>query len=120
MPQDVAVNKSQTQSNGAGNAHDGDPLNHLLVQVDEPWYVSLRQQIHDVLHPQKLPPLQLTSAPVEVKDIWGEYRYGRVSSLSSLLVHVAVLALILIPFGHKVVQVVKKEILYMPIEPSPY
>src|SRR5206468_3638194 len=52
--------------------------------------------------------------------IWGEYRYGRVSSLSSLLVHSIVLAIILIPFGHKVVQVVKKEILYTPVDLSPY
>src|SRR5579864_5202999 len=103
MPQDVATNPTQTQSNGAGNTPDIDsPLNHLLIQVDDPWYVSLREQIRDVLHPQKLPPLEVTSQPVAVKDIWGEYRYGRVSSLSSLLVHILVLSIILIPVGTKV------------------
>jgi protein TonB len=97
-----------------------DPLDHLLVHVDDAWYSSLRQQVHDLLHPQKLPPLKLTSKPVEVKDIWGEYRYGRISSLSSLLVHTIVLAIILIPFGRKVVQVVKNQVLYTPVDISAY
>ena len=82
-------------------AQPNDPLLHLLVQVDDPWYVSLRQQIHDVFYPPKLPPLVTTSKPAEVKDIWGEYRYGRVSRLSSILVHVIVIAIIVIPFGRK-------------------
>ena len=97
-----------------------DPLSHFLVQVDDPWYVSLRQQVREFLHPPKLPPLEVTSEPAQVKDIWGEYRYGRVSSLSSMLVHLIVLSILLVPFGHKVVQVVKKEVLFIPLDISPY
>ena len=58
-------------------AQPGEPVLHLLVHVDDPWYVSLRQQLHDVFYPPKLPPLEVTSKPAEVKDIWGEYQIGR-------------------------------------------
>jgi periplasmic protein TonB len=100
---------------------EDDPLDHLLVHVDEPWYTSLVQQVREILHPPKLPPLQMTSAPAEVRSIWGDYRYGRVSSLSSVLVHTIVVALLVIPFRHQIVQAVKTVPLYVNLtDISPY
>jgi len=90
--------------------------------VDEPWYASLLDQVRELIHPQKLPPLQVTSAPAEVKDIWGEYRYGKVSSLSTVIVHSIVIALLIIPFRHQIANtIVKPAVLYLNLNDiSPY
>ena len=53
---------------------DDDHLSRLLLtQNDEPFYKSLFRNIKEALNPPKLPPLELTSKPVAVKDIWGLY-----------------------------------------------
>ena len=39
------------------------------------------------LFPTKLPPLQLTSRPIKVDEMWGEYNYKRKSAGVSLVVH---------------------------------
>ncbi len=41
--------------------------------VDLPWYRSLYGNLREVIRPPRLPPLQVTSHPVAVKDIWGLY-----------------------------------------------
>ena len=101
---------------------ESDPgLDHFLVQVDEPWYVSLVQQFKDLLHPEKLPPLELTSQPVAVKSIWGDYRYGRVSSLTSILIHSVIIAVMLYGFRDQIKEVVKMTPLYVNLaDISPY
>jgi TonB family protein len=98
---------------------EGDFPSTLLFEVPS-WHTSLLQEIRDRIHPPKLPPLQLTSKPVAVKDLWGEYRYGKIARPTSLAIHGIVLALLLIPVGQQVAEVVKKEIIYTPIEISPY
>jgi len=69
-----------------------DDLN-LLLQSDlnESLWSSLRDNIRAALFPQKLPPLQLTSRPVKVREIWGEYNYHKQSASVSLLVHAAMI-----------------------------
>jgi TonB family protein len=52
--------------------------------VEEPWFRSLYRNIQEMIHPPKLPPLQVTSQPVAVKDIWGQYGRQRKSWLMSL------------------------------------
>lgn len=49
-----------------------DHLSHLLdaQKAEIPWFKSLYQNFHDLIKPEKLPPLELTSKPVAVKDIW--------------------------------------------------
>jgi TonB family protein len=44
-----------------------DHLDHLLVNADieEPWYKSIVSSIRDAINPPKLPPLVVTSKPVE-------------------------------------------------------
>ena len=56
---------------------------------------SIYQQVHDKLYPEKLPPLQLTSRPVKVKDIWGEYNYTKKSAVGSTVVHVIAIGAII-------------------------
>ena len=47
-------------------------VNFLLpTEVEEPFLRSLVRNIKELVHPPKLPPLEVTSKPVPVKDIWG-------------------------------------------------
>src|SRR3954468_9617603 len=55
-------------------------------------FTSLRTNIREALFPEKLPPLQLTSRPVKVRDIWGEYDYSKKSRSWSFVIHVAMVA----------------------------
>lgn len=67
---------------------------HLLPQtsMDESLWASLKENVRAALFPEKLPPLELTSRPVKVRDIWGEYNYKKESAGVSLVVHVAMVA----------------------------
>ena len=65
-------------------------LQRLLAEsVEEPWYKSLAQNIRDAVNPPKLPPLEVTSKPVAVKDIWGLYGRKKQSGVMSLLITLA-------------------------------
>ncbi len=80
-------------------------------QFDQPLWKSISRQIRERLHPEKLPPLQLTSRPVAVRPIWGAYNYKKRGLFGSTLVHMAVIAGIIgiSIAGTKVVQQVKKQ-----------
>jgi protein TonB len=58
---------------------------------------NLWQNLRDMISPPKLPPLNVTSKPVAVKDIWSKNtQFTRVQSLS-VAVHVLLLVLIIVP-----------------------
>jgi TonB family protein len=76
----------------------------LLAETDERWYGSLFRNIKETFNPPKLPPLEVTSKPVPVKDIWGDYRYGKQAGVGSTLVHVAVVVLLFTVASSKTVQ----------------
>ena len=67
---------------------------HLLprTSADESLWASLRDNVRAVFFPEKLPPLRLTSRPVAVRDIWGEYNYKKQSASVSLVVHILMVA----------------------------
>ena len=71
-----------------------EPELHLLIQenLDPPLWQSLFTNLKELLFPNKLPPLQLTSRPVKVADMWGEYRFKKSSAGVSLVIHAAALA----------------------------
>ncbi len=70
-----------------------DELNLLPpTGMDESLLSSLKSNIRAALFPEKLPPLQLTSRPVQVRDIWGEYNYKKQSAGVSLAVHILMVA----------------------------
>ena len=82
-----------------------DHLNRLLVrQLEEPWWRSFFKNVKELIRPPKLPPLQVTSKPVAVRDIWGEYRYGRQAGVSSTLIHILALTLLFTVFSSKAVR----------------
>ncbi len=53
--------------NSQSSPDSGDHLSHLLVpELEEPFFRSVIRNFRELLHPQKLPPLQVTSKPVDV------------------------------------------------------
>ncbi len=70
---------------------------------------SLLGNLWDALFPKRLPPLRLTSRPVQVREVWGDYNYRKKGTYGSLLVHAAALtALIAVTLaGRHAVQTVK-------------
>ena len=67
---------------------------HLLprTSANESRWASLTENVRAVFFPEKLPPLLLTSRPVPVRDIWGEYNYKKQSAGVSVVVHIFMLA----------------------------
>jgi len=100
-----------------------DHLSRLLVsQVEEPWYQSLYKLLKETFNPPKLPPLELTSKPVAVKDIWGLYGSQRKSFMMSTGFQVAIVALLFTVFSTKPVQNAVKATmtLILPTDIEPY
>jgi TonB family protein len=56
-------------------------------RLDIGLWESLKQNYRETFHPEKLPPLQLTSRPVRVRDIWGDYNYRRRGAWFSAFLH---------------------------------
>jgi protein TonB len=81
-------------------------LDRLLApaSVEIPWYVSLYGSLRDLVRPQRLPPLQLTSRPVAVKEIWGLYARDSRSRYISVGIHAAVFSLMVFGFTSPSVQ----------------
>jgi len=72
-----------------------DHLDRLLLSaLAEPWYKSFLRNLKEFIRPPKLPPLLVTSKPVAVKDIWGDYRYRKQGVGSSVVIHIGVVALL--------------------------
>ncbi len=44
-----------------------------MDDIEDPWYKSFLKNVKEAINPPKLPPLEITSQPVAVKDIWGLY-----------------------------------------------
>jgi len=86
-------------------ASGDDHLSRLLVsETEEPFYRSLFRNLKDTFNPPKLPPLELTSKPVAVKDIWGLYGRQGKSFMMSTGFQIAVVAVLFTVFSTKPVQ----------------
>ena len=98
-------------------------LARLLAETDNrPWFMDIFRNIKELISPPKLPPLELTSKPVAVKDIWGFYAgHHKKSGITSVMIHFAVVALMLFIGSLKPVQDKAKEItqIFIP-DISPY
>ncbi len=81
------------------------------LKTEESLFHSLKSNLRDALFPEKLPPLKLTSRPVAVKSIWGDYDNRKVARTSSVIVHIAMIGgLVAVSIlGHKVYQQAKQE-----------
>ena len=93
-------------------------LQRLLVPaMEEPWFRSLARNFKDLVSPPKLPPLQVTSKPVAVKDIWGLYGHNKSSGVMSVAIHITVVVLLFTVASSKAVQDKVKETVHL-IAPS--
>lgn len=55
----------------------------------QPLYLSVSLSIRDIIVPPKLPPLELTSEPVEVPEIWSRRRKLSGANVASVMLHVS-------------------------------
>ena len=101
-------------------------LQRLLApqDLDEPFFKTLGKTINGIIHPVKLPPLEVTSKPVdpaELKGLRGLYSGNEWRAAGgSLLIEAAFIALVLILGTLKPVQKVIKEaatLVYVPPPP---
>jgi TonB family protein len=74
-----------------------DDLNLLQPELERGWFENFFSNVRDTFNPPKQEPLEVTSKPVAVKDIWSNSGNKTTAGLSSAVVHaVAILALILL------------------------
>jgi TonB family protein len=94
----------------------------LAADVEEPFFRSLFRNIKEFIHPPKLPPLEVTSKPVPVKDIWGFYGgQGKRAGAWGLAIHAGVVALLFVIGTNKTIQrVVKDQIALIAPDIAPY
>jgi protein TonB len=105
-----------------GNIPD-DHLAHLLPPSDmeKPWFLEIFKNIKELIHPPKLPPLEITSKPVPIEEIkiyaGNEARAG----ITSLAIHVGVIALLVFIGSLRPVQnLVKQQVTGLEIDLRPY
>jgi len=73
----------------------GAHLGRLMAEIpDVPWYRSLYGNLRDLICPPELPPLEVTSRPVEVKGIWGLYGRQKKSFVLSAGFQTALVAVV--------------------------
>ena len=91
------VNRQEAAAAAVGAGAEDDHLGRLLAPAaaEIPWYLSLYRNLRDFVKPEKLPPLQLTSTPIPVKDIWGLYANDPKNRLISVGIHIAVFSMVL-------------------------
>ncbi len=67
----------------------------LADRIAQPWYRTVADNVRDALFPQEQPPLRLTSKPVRVRSIWGEYDNHRQAGIGSMMVHAAMIGFLI-------------------------
>ncbi len=105
-----------------GSLQPPDHLSRLLpTELEEPWYKQFATTIHDIFKPEKLPPLELTSKPVQVKSIWGMYDRDKRSNVFSVAIHAVVIVLMVTLLSVPAVQKqVRKEFHIVDPDLKPY
>ena len=107
----------------SGTPNDPDlHLDRLLSAVEVPWYKSFVNNVKETIRPAKLPPLEVTSKPVPVKDIWGfSEGQGKRAGTMSMVIHVAAIALLVFLGTNRTVQEKAKEVVAL-VDPmlAPY
>src|SRR6476619_6977816 len=109
VPEAMSVERSTV----AAASEPDDHLNFLPSATQTPWYKAFVENIRDLIQPKKLPPLEVTSKPIPVKDIWGDSKNTRTAGLSSMLIHGVGIALLIVIGTNKHVQEKVKETVHL-------
>src|SRR5262249_35134518 len=82
-----------------------DHLERMLLpaSLDGPWYRSLWSNLREFVQPERAP-LDITSKPVLVRDIWGQYGRQKRSWVMSLALQSAAVLLLFTVASNKAVQ----------------
>lgn len=93
----------------------------LLTENDESIFQSLFRSIKEAINPPKLPPLELTSKPVAVKDIWGLYGNQKKSFMMSFGFQICLVVFVVLALSTKPVQKAVKQVaeVFMPTDVQP-
>ncbi|MGA7239788.1 MAG: energy transducer TonB [Bryobacteraceae bacterium] len=97
-----------------------DHLSRLLVaEVEEPFYKTFWRDLKETISPPKLPPLEVTSKPVAVKDIWGLYGNQKKSFMMSFGFQIGLVLFVVLALSTKPVQKAVKSVaaIVMPVDP---
>jgi len=73
-------------------------LSHLLTpeSLETPWFKTIFKNIKEAINPPKLPPLELTSKPVDVPSVWGFYGgHEKTAGFTSIMIHITIVLLVL-------------------------
>jgi hypothetical protein len=84
---------------GPGTIHSADThLGRLLAtDLGEPYFRSFIRDVQELIHPPKLPPLEVTSKPIPTQEIWGLYAgQGKSAGARSIAVHGVVIGLLVL------------------------
>src|SRR5208337_2300343 len=63
-----------------------------------PWILDIRNELRTLFEKPKPTSIPITSTPVDVPEIWQDYRPQSGSWLNSVLVHLMAVAIIILPF----------------------
>lgn len=121
--QEELRNVTNDEIRGGAVLQPDDHLSRLLPsEVEIPWYKSFVTNVRDAINPPKLPPLEVTSTPVAVKDIWGADENKGRAGISSVLIHAGVIGLLLFAGTNKHVQQKARDVvsLIAPTDLAPY
>lgn len=108
MAEQLPENSKPVVERDEADAH----LEHLLppASVNAPLLVSLVQSVKDLINPPKLPPLEITSKPVEVGNQKGIYAGNEwKAGALSVLINVGILGLLILIGTNPAVQEAVKE-----------
>ena len=125
--QDMSTQTGNRDMDTRPNTYAIDPDEHLrrlldAEKADKPWFVTIFHDVKEYFFPPQLPPLEVTSKPVPVKDIWGfSGGKGKHAGLTSMLIHGSLLGLALLVGTNPAVQsVVKEQITLIAPDLAPY
>ncbi len=99
-----------------------DHLAHLLPpsSIERPWFLDIFKNIKELISPPKLPPLEITSKPVPLEEIKIYAGNEAKAGITSLAIHVGVVALLLFIASLKPVQNLVKQQLGLEVDLRPY
>jgi TonB family protein len=110
MPNENPI-QAENQPTLLANASAEDELVHSLMGTaleEKPIWADLWESFQDVFFPKKLPPLELTSKPIDVPDRMAVKR-NPVAVAISTSINVVILLIILFAVGRKVIQNIQQK-----------
>lgn len=106
-----------------GSAPKG-PVNSRLAVSWGSNFGGFGTRVKEFFFPAKLPPIQVTSKPIKVKDIWSKDENFGWTQIISISIHAAVIALLVIPLFTQVLptstEAKNKNLDVVPLDISPY